>query len=66
MISRAVISMSEAWPCAPPRGWWIMTRLWGKAERLPSAPATRSTAAMEAAMPVQMVATGLWMNCIVS
>ena len=24
MISRAVISMSVAWPCAPPEGWWIM------------------------------------------
>ena len=36
------------------------------AERLPSAPATSNTAAMLAAIPVQMVATSLLMNCMVS
>ena len=41
-------------------------RLWVKADRLPSAPATNSTAAIDAAMPVQIVATGLLINCIVS
>ena len=44
-----------AWPETPPRGWWIITRLWGRALRLPSFPATSRTAAIEAAIPVQMV-----------
>ena len=29
MISLAWISMSTAWPDAPPRGWWIMMRALG-------------------------------------
>ena len=66
MISRAVISMSEACPCAPPSGWWIITREWGSAERLPLAPAVSSTAPIEAASPVQMVATSELTSCIVS
>lgn len=30
-ISRAWMSMSVAWPCAPPSGWWIITREFGSA-----------------------------------
>ena len=48
--------MSEAWPCAPPSGWWIITREWGSAERLPRAPAVSSTAPIEAASPVLLTA----------
>ena len=58
--------VSEACPWAPPIGWCIITREWVNAERLPSAPATSNTAAMLAAIPVQMVATSLLMNCMVS
>ena len=47
-------------------GWWIMMREWGSAERLPLVPAHINTAAIEAAMPVQMVATSGLMNCMVS
>ena len=36
------------------------------AERFPLAPAHNKTAAIEAAMPVQIVATSGLMNCIVS
>ena len=39
---------------------------WVNAERLPSAPATSNTAAILAAIPVQIVATSLLMNCMVS
>ena len=66
MISRAVISISEACPWAPPIGWWIMIRECCKAERLPFVPAVISTAPMDAAIPVQMVATSHCMYCIVS
>ena len=39
---------------APPmRGWWSMTRLLGRMWRLPSEPAARSQAPMEAATPRQ-------------
>jgi hypothetical protein len=41
--------MSDAWPRKPPSGWWIITREFGKANRLPSAPAASSTAPMLAA-----------------
>ena len=41
-------------------------RLWGSAKRLPFSPATISTAAIEAAMPVQMVDTSELIYCIVS
>src|SRR3712207_9502658 len=43
------LSLHDALPisCTPPSGWCIITRLWGSAERLPSAPATSSTAAIE-------------------
>ena len=58
--------MSLACPCMPPSGWWIMMREWGRAKRLPLAPATRRMEAMEAATPVQMVETSLPIYCIVS
>ena len=35
MISLAWISMSAAWPWAPPNGWWIMIRLFGRLYRFP-------------------------------
>src|SRR5262245_33508044 len=65
-ISRAWMSMSVAWPCTPASGWWIMIRECGRANRLPLAPAHRSRAPMEAAWPMQMVATAGLMYCIVS
>ncbi len=65
-ISRAAMRMSLAWPCAPPSGWWIRTRECGSAARLPLVPAHRRTEPMEAAMPVQTVATSGWTICIVS
>ena len=45
------ISISAAWPWAPPRGWWIMMRLLGRARRLPLAPAPNKNAPIEAAIP---------------
>ena len=33
--------MSDACPCAPPEGWWIITRAFGSAKRLPFAPAAQ-------------------------
>ena len=53
-------------PCAPPSGWWIITRECGSAERLPAVPAVSSTAPIEAASPVQIVATSQFTSCIVS
>ena len=35
----AAIEISEVCPPAPPLGWWIMTRLFGRAYRLPGVPA---------------------------
>ncbi len=58
--------MSVDWPCAPPWGWWISTRLFGSTARLPGAPAARSTAAAEHAWPTQIVDTSEAMNSIVS
>ena len=58
--------MSVAWPCAPPDGWWIMTREFGSAKRLPLAPAASRNAPMLAAMPMHSVETSGLMNCIVS
>ena len=49
--------MSVAWPRAPPSGWWIMMREFGSASRRPFVPAARSTAAIDAAMPRQVVDT---------
>src|SRR5438128_1251827 len=54
-ISRAWMSMSVAWPCAPPSGWWIRIRECGRANRLPLAPAQSRSAAIEAAWPMQLV-----------
>ncbi len=65
-ISRAWISMSTDWPSAPPDGWWIRMRLWGSANRFPLAPAANSTAAADAACPMQNVDTSGLMKSIVS
>ena len=43
-----------------------MIRLFGMAKRLPCAPAAMRTAAMLAAMPMQIVLTGARTYCIVS
>ena len=51
ITSRAQISMSTDCPCAPPWGWWMRMREWGRVKRLPGAPAASSTAAAEAAWP---------------
>ena len=58
--------MSVACPDTPPDGWWIITRALGSAFRMPGAPAASSSEAIEQAWPTQRVATGGWMNCIVS
>ena len=39
------------------QGWWIMILECGRLKRLSGAPAARRTAAMEAAIPTQMVET---------
>ena len=49
--------MSLACPCAPPKGWWIITSLFLRAKRFPFAPDESRNAAMLAAMPMQMVET---------
>ena len=43
-----------------------MISLWGRAKRLPCAPAASRKAPMDAAMPMQMVDTSHLMNCMVS
>ena len=60
------ITASGALPRKPPEPWWIMIRLFGSAYRLPGAPAASSTAAIDAAMPMQIVDTGARRYCIVS
>ena len=50
--------MSDAVPCAPPDGWWIMMRECGSAERLPLRPPASRNDPMLAAMPMQIVFTG--------
>ena len=65
-ISAAAISMSDAVPCDPPEGWWIMIRELGRALRLPVSPAVSRTAPIEAAIPTQKVETGARRCCIVS
>ena len=65
-ISLAWISMSDAMPCAPDDGWWIMMRLLGVAARLPCWPAVSRKLPMLAARPTQIVATWGWMYCMVS
>ena len=67
MISLAWISTSEAWPPEPSiAGWWMSTRAFGSAYRLPGAPAPSRTAAAEAACPRTNVCTSGRMYCIVS
>ena len=58
--------MSVAWPWAPPEGWWTMIRLFGRAKRLPLAPAVSSSEPIDAAWPMQSVLTGRRMYCMVS
>ena len=58
--------MSVAWPWTPPSGWWIMMREFGRAKRLPLAPAASRTAPIDAAWPMQIVATSRRTYCIVS
>ena len=50
----------------PASGWWIMTRAFGSAVRLPFAPAASSRLAIDAACPTQKVATGQRSACMVS
>ncbi len=47
-------------------GWCSMMRAFGSAARLPLVPAASSTAAADAAWPMQNVWISGWMNCIVS
>jgi len=61
-----LISMSAAWPWAPPSGWWIMMRLLGRLRRLPLVPAPRRKAPIEAAVPKHTVLVSHGTNCIVS
>ena len=65
-ISFAWISMSAAWPCAPPSGWWIMIRELGSEYRLPCAPEASRNAPIDAARPTQTVETSGRMKRIVS
>ena len=58
--------MSVAWPWAPPEGWCTMIRLFGRAKRLPWAPAASSSEPIEAAWPMQTVLICGWMYCMVS
>ena len=53
-ISLAARSMSVAWPPSPDiHGWWMSTRELGSEKRLPLVPAASSTAAIDAAWPMQ-------------
>lgn len=47
-------------------GWWMSTRECGRAYRLPLAPPASSTAAIEAAIPMQIVMTSGLTYCMVS
>jgi hypothetical protein len=60
------MSASGALPRNPPEPWWTMIRLFGSAYRLPLAPAASSTAAIDAAIPMQIVETGARTYCMVS
>ena len=64
--SRRWIEISSAVPCIPAKGWWIMILELGSENRLPSAPAVNKTAPIDAAWPMQYVATSQETNCIVS
>ena len=60
-------SAPVVWPPSPcTHGWWIRMREFGSEYRLPLAPAVSSTAATDAAWPMQYVCTSGLMNCIVS
>eukprot|EP00418_Pyrodinium_bahamense_P087613 CAMPEP_0179074610 /NCGR_PEP_ID=MMETSP0796-20121207/33173_1 /TAXON_ID=73915 /ORGANISM="Pyrodinium bahamense, Strain pbaha01" /LENGTH=243 /DNA_ID=CAMNT_0020771835 /DNA_START=150 /DNA_END=881 /DNA_ORIENTATION=+ len=65
-ISRAWMRTSAACPCAPPNGWWIIIREFGRLLRLPFVPAASRKDPMDAANPKQTVLTSHGMNCIVS
>jgi len=58
--------MSEAMPRAPPEGWWIMIRAFGRAMRMPGSPAASRNEPMEQAWPMQTVETRGLMYCMVS
>ena len=58
--------MSVPWPWKPPETWWMRILEFGSAVRFPSAPAARSSAPIDIAMPTHVVATSGLMNCIVS
>ena len=63
----AAISRSETWPRPVSLyGWWIRIRAFGSAIRLPGVPAASSTAAAEAAWPMQTVWMSGFTNCMVS
>ena len=65
-MSSAWRSMSEALPWKPPEGWCSMMRALGRAMRWPGSPAISRNEPIEAAMPMQIVETGLLMYCMVS
>ena len=67
-ISSAWISRSENWPWITPdsAGWWISTRAFGSASRLPGLPAASSTAAADAAWPRHTVWMSARTYCMVS
>mmetsp|Transcript_14104 Transcript_14104/g.38624 ORF Transcript_14104/g.38624 Transcript_14104/m.38624 type:complete len:202 (+) Transcript_14104:260-865(+) len=65
-ISRAWMRTSAACPCAPPSGWWIIMREFGRLLRFPLAPAANKKEPIDAAIPKQTVSTSHGMNCIVS
>src|SRR5229473_1086685 len=50
----------------PSEGWWISTRACGSENLFPFAPAASSSAAIEAACPMQIVLTSGRINCMVS
>ena len=65
-ISWAEISISLAGPLAPPLGWWIITRACGCIKRRPFSPAESMMLPIDAANPVHIVETGLFIDCMVS
>ena len=50
--------------CAPPDGWWIMIRAFGKAVRNPAAPPASSSEPIDDAWPTQNVCTGDDKYCV--
>jgi len=53
-------------PTEPAARLWIMMREWGREKRFPFAPAASRSAAIEPAMPMQVVETCGFTYCIVS